>query len=275
MPTSLEQPRPRIIMMRSTITLSTALYLISLPSHAADWYLEFAYSQWQQAYSGDFQVAVTDIRPVDVQDDLSLDKHTNTVWFTRFDHNIAWLPRFKYQDTVISEDKYTHVDLMFELSGYQYDFDRDIYAEMRFDHTDLSAYYPVFSNDITNINIGITLRRFDGFTYVATTDNDYLVPVAYELLFKENVPLLYTYSTMHLANIEGSLGVVSAALELQGGDYHDNRMFDMDLSVRYQTPDCLGITLGYRYALLDLEDFSGIQTDIVAQGPYLGVALRF
>jgi outer membrane protein len=240
-------------------------------SQADPFSIEIGAYYWFQRYSGDFLISEIDIRRVDVQDDLAIHSDENAVFFLEVNPPLSFLPTLRLQKTVIQSEKNTHVNLTFSLNGIPFVLDTDIHADMDFDHTDLALFYPVWRNEdsslMQELSVGLIVRRFDGRTLVEPLNP--LFP-GYELVFDDTVPLIY--SQFETGNIAQGL---SAKAVLQYGNYKQNEMTDLDLSLRYEPLNSVNLLLGYRQAVLDLGDFSGIEADITTAGVYLGFSLDF
>lgn len=242
---------------------------------------------WQQNYSGDFKISEFDIRPVGVESDLSIKRDSNFVYFTELSHKLPYIPQLRLQKTAIQSVKNTRIkpSRFFSLGGSSNLFNdlRSIRAEMDFGHTDLNIFFQIWdlSNKKSHANIGVTLRKFSGYTFVTTTDDnlakcsswvlDFSVcPVAYRLDFNDRVPLFYL-----TANIDLGIPHVVFNTRLHYGNYKKNEMTDIDINFAYRLPIKLSLHLGYRHAILDLGDFSGLVADITTNGFYSGFSFSF
>jgi outer membrane protein len=251
-------------------------------SQADPFSIEIGAYYWFQRYSGDVKIFASDPEPAEVRENLGILNDTKLSSFIDFRHGITYLPWLKLQQTNINSNTYTHIEKTFYFGGFAFEFDRDIYAEMDFDHRDVDIYYPVWVDGQTEqvLGVGLTVREFDGRTFVRTTDDDIGkcsslgigdgCPFSYELVFDDKVPLLY---------IQGETQTMISGLSLkallQYGNYKQNKMSDLDLSVKYEFNFGLTVFGGLRHAILDLGDFAGIEADITASGLYFGAGYQF
>lgn len=282
--------------MRSVVTSLFSLFMLcsltfniswaAEPQHREEVGVSLGAYYWRQNYSGDFKISEFDIRPVDVETDLSISHDDNMAVFLEISHALTYLPKIKLQKTRINSSKNTTIKLgkFFSLDQIQFKDLRSIRSEMDFDHLDVDLFYRVWAsqNADSELNLGLALRKFDGYTFVMATDNDlskcnfekgdfrciYIPP--YRLDFTNKVPLLYLDSTI-------DLGVPNLLLNanLHYGNYKKNEMTDIDLSLSYRLPSNILLYLGYRHAILDLGDFSGLVADITTHGLYGGLGYRF
>lgn len=251
--------------------------------------IAFGTYYWNQNYSGDFKISELDIRPVDVESDLAISEDNNSVFYVELSHDRPYIPQLRIQKTLINSTKSTVIQpsRFFSLGGAANLFSdlRAIQAEMDFDHLDIDVFFKVWKSEASissnSLNVGVALRKFNGFTFVSTTDDDsskcsFIVQdfsgcsVAYRLDFKNKVPLLYLSS-----NIELGIPELILNTSLHYGNYKKNKMTDIDLNMTYTLPCHLSLFVGYRHAVLDLGDFSGLVADITTSGIYGGLGFRF
>lgn len=236
--------------------------------------VSFGAYYWRQNYSGNFKISEFDIRPVDVESDLAIKRDNNLVYFLELSHQLPYVPQLKLQKTAISSAQNTTISLgkFFSLDQITFRDLRAIRSEMDFDHIDVDLFYRVFSSSDNKrlLNVGVTLRQFDGYTFVTETQPSLFSIPAYRLDFDDKVPLLYLNGAIDigLSNL-----IVNATLHY--GNYKKNEMTDFDINLGYRLPMNVLLYLGYRQAVLDLGDFSGLVADITTDGIYSGFSFSF
>jgi outer membrane protein len=232
---------------------------------------------WQTQYSGTFTItdyetagggSATILQPTDVQDDLNMGKETQYSFYITLEHNYATLPnlRFAYTDMYADSTSTLTKDILFN-NVFFYHFNGDIEAEVDLSHTDISGYYTL-SDMPLKIDLGLTIRQFNGFTEMRQPDSN--VANTSRLDIDELVPLAY-------GNVVFALPVNGLSLDasLHFIHYDSNEVIDFNTAINYQSNVALGASLGYRSITADLDNLQNQSIDLKADGPYAAITFRF
>lgn len=222
---------------------------------------------WAQDYSGDFKISEFDIRPIDVESDLSYSDDRNQTVYAKILHQSKTFPQIKFQSSVIESDQASVVPALFTFGGpsFQFDVDAEIYSQMRFNHRDITLYYTVYDSS-WHVDLGVTARKFDGRVAVLWEAAN----LQREVTFNDTVPLIYAAT-----DVEFLVRGLSFQTELSWGSYQSNELQDITAVLHYRHRSNLGASLGYRHAQLDIADFGGIETDITTSGPFFAISYLF
>lgn len=231
---------------------------------------------WQTQYSGTFTIidyepapgdSLTILQPTDVQDDLNMGKETQYSFYFSIEHNTPALPNLRFAHTAMQAESSSTLTKDILFNGFIFRFDDTVESEVDLSHTDLSAYYSVLDKQVS-IDLGITLRLFDGFAQMRQPEMG--AAGISRIDINELVPLAY-------GNLEIVLPLKGLSLDasLHFVNYDSNEVIDFSSAINYRTKLGLGASLGYRSVSTDLKDLEGQAVDLKADGPYAGLSYHF
>ena len=129
-------------------------------------------SSWEQSYDGTIQDL--DITgggdEIDFNNDLGLDEEKGNVIYIALEHGVPVLPNVKVQNTEIETVATGNPSKTINYGGETFDVSDTITTDADLSHTDVTMYYQVLDNWLS-LDIGVTLRLFDGFINI-TSDID-------------------------------------------------------------------------------------------------------
>lgn len=221
-----------------------------------------AYS-WQQNYDGEVLDLNSGISPIDFESTLNLDDESNNVFYLAFEHPVPILPNFELVNTTIESEGHSMVTSEI-LAGIT--VTGDVNSIVDFSHTDVTAYWQLLDNWVS-LDLGLTARMFDGSIQLAETSGAF--NVAREEVDK-TIPMIFARARFDLP-FSGLHTTVSG----NGISDGDNKLFDYQLSVGYETDIGLGIDAGYRRLTLELEDINDIDADGTIKGGFIGLFYHF
>ena len=170
---------------------------------------------------------------------------------------LPWNTPSPFCQTFISESNQLSRSFTFE--GDVYTAADTVNSTTDLTHTDATLYYEILDNWV-NLDVGLTVRMFDGEVRLATTGRegsielDAPVPMAY-VNARFDLPLTGLYASA-IAN------VIS---------YSDSSVTDMSVGLGYEF-GVVGLELGYRNFDVDLED-DGEEAKVTVDGYFFGVVI--
>lgn len=217
-------------------------------------------SIWRTDADGGYEVPDYDKFKVDIEESKG---ETNSMLYVALEHPIPFLPNVRLAQTNITHAGNGQYSF---LAGTPVRFK----GEMELNHTDLTFYYEVLDNYLS-LDLGVTVRTFDGFLAVGFNANKSAIDSTLGMLFAK-------------AQIELPLTGLGLGLELQGGDRNGEKATDANIYLQYETSVGIGIASGYRS--LDTEVDAKARdprtqkkldatVDFKINGPYLSLFYHF
>ena len=213
---------------------------------------------WSPDTSGSIASGSNDI---DMEDDLGFDDSDQTVLYVGLEHAVPVLPnvRLRYMD--LSDDaSNTLVDpITFNGQTFAGNVNSDYDMEM----LDGTFYWSPLDN-VVKLDLGLTVRQMDAdFTITgagqqATESASETFPLAHGAV-RANLPLTGVY-------VGGEINAI---------EYDGSGMRDFDAYIGWQSDFLLGVKAGYSRLEVELDDVSGLDSDIEIGGPYLAATFRF
>lgn len=199
---------------------------------------------WRTDYDGDLGGIATS--------DLGFTDENSRFFHIAFEHPIPLIPNARLAYTDINAGR-----------SISWNDERVVDSTIDLSHIDATAYYEILDNWV-NIDLGISLRKFDGkiSANLLETDNsisvDDVIPMGYAL-FEAELPFTGW----------------SAGAELNLTDFDDYKVSDYTLKVKYLFDAVLdlGFEGGYRSFSLTLDKSYGADLDLT--GPYASFVLEF
>ena len=213
---------------------------------------------WSPDTSGSIASGSNDI---DMEDDLGFDDSDQTVLYVGLEHAVPVLPnvRLRYMD--LSDDaSNTLVDpITFNGQTFAGNVNSDYDMEM----LDGTFYWSPLDN-VVKLDLGLTVRQMDAdFTITgagqqATESASETFPLAHGAV-RANLPLTGVY-------VGGEINAI---------EYDGSGMRDFDAHIGWQSDFLLGVKAGYSRLEVELDDVSGLDSDLEIGGPYLAAPFRF
>lgn len=215
---------------------------------------------WSPDTSGSIASGSNDI---DMENDLGFDDSDQTVIYVGLEHAVPVLPnvRLRYMD--LSDDaSNTLVDpITFNGQTFAGNVNSDYDMEM----VDGTFYWSPLDN-VVKLDLGLTVRQMDAdFTIrsqtvgnVASESASETFPLAHGAV-RANLPLTGVY-------VGGEINAI---------EYDGSGMRDFDAHIGWQSDFLLGVKAGYSRLEVELDDVSGLDSDLEIGGPYLAATFRF
>ncbi|MCY4045472.1 MAG: TIGR04219 family outer membrane beta-barrel protein [Cellvibrionales bacterium] len=240
---------------------------------------------WRTTMTGYLDVEITNVgqKPytlnIDLEDNLSMEKNTSGRFYFDLYHPLPYLPNISASVNRVEHSGNGNPPVQDIISGANIKgLTLDINGTINLNHFDITGFWSPIDNSLIGIDVGITLRQFDGkIDFIG--QNDYVrIPVTGKI---DNLyALAYGKLTAHLP-----LTGLSAHLAMDAGYNFDSKnseqAFDLDLGLTYRTVLGLGVGIGYRYFDADLEAEAeavdqryDAKYKLTTQGPYLSLSYR-
>lgn len=192
--------------------------------------------------------------------DLGAKERNNTYYYIALEHPIPLIPNVKLQYNDISSSQ--RGSGAFTLGNIP--FACNVSTTIDLSSTDATFYYELLDNWV-NLDVGITVRKYDG-ELSASSDTD-----SKKVAVDTPLPLLYGKFRFELP-----FSGLAANLEGNYVSYKDSSVSDYNASLSYTFESLLdlGFEVGYRQLSIQLDD-DDIQTDVTLKGPYAALLFHF
>src|SRR5690606_38517562 len=215
------------------LIIAASLTLIS-PFAAADTILGIyaGAGQWQADYSGNAGDPSIDVEALGLKDS------DNNFYYVALEHPVPLIPNIKLQKTDISSAQRATINQTFVLDETTFTLGSEVISDFDLSHVDATLYYELLDNWV-NLDVGLTIRKFDG--YVTANTEDGLVSESVDL--DEAIPMLYAKAQFDLPLTGFSAGVDGNAV-----NYSGNSLTDYSAKIHYMFDSALdiGLEAGYR-----------------------------
>ncbi|QVL43375.1 MAG: TIGR04219 family outer membrane beta-barrel protein [Alcanivorax sp.] len=215
---------------------------------------------WSPDTSGSIASGSNDI---DMEDDLGFDESDQTVLYVGLEHAVPVLPnvRLRYMD--LSDDGNNTVVSPITFNGEI--LAGNLASEYDMEMLDGTFYWSPLDN-VVKLDLGVTVRQMDAdFTIrsqtvgnVASESASETFPLAHGAV-RANLPLTGVY-------VGGEINAI---------EYDGSGMRDFDAHIGWQSDFLLGVKAGYSRLEVELDDVSGLDSDLEIGGPYLAATFRF
>ena len=215
---------------------------------------------WSPDTSGSIASGSTDI---DMEDDLGFDDSDQTVLYVGLEHAVPVLPnvRLRYMD--LSDDASNRLNETITFNGEAFPVATTVVSEYDMEMLDGTFYWSPLDN-VVKLDLGLTVRQMDAdFTITgagqqATESASETFPLAHGAV-RANLPLTGVY-------VGGEINAI---------EYDGSGMRDFDAHIGWQSDFLLGVKAGYSRLEVELDDVSGLDSDLEIGGPYLAATFRF
>jgi outer membrane protein len=240
---------------------------------------------WRTSISGYIDATFSNPRQdpfnltIDLEDNLNMEKNTSGRFYFDFYHPLPYLPNLSASVNRIEHSGEGNPLINDIFDGIKVDgINLNIEGFINLNHYDITGFWSPIDNPLIALDLGVTLRQFDGKIDFIGSNEYTRIPVSGKI---DNLYILaYGKITAHLP-----LTGLAAHLAVDGG-YNFNadspeQAFDLDLGMTYRTFLGLGVGLGYRYFDADLEgkaETNGqkqeVKYKLTTQGPYISLSYR-
>ena len=234
------------------ITAMTALSLMSNIVNADVLGLYVGGGSWSHDPSGGFQSQNPGSDNISMKNSLGLGDESEGYAYLAFDHPVPLLPNIRLERTALTHNGVS--------SGVNFNGQTALSGDavVSLDSTDLTLYWRLLDNWV-NLDIGLTLRNFDGEFTIATET----------LLLEETIPMIYAAAQFDLPltglSVGGDINIISVS---------GNTLSDTRVRVLYEF-GVIGVEAGLRTTAIELDDVDNVTTDISFDGLFLGAFLHF
>lgn len=201
------------------------------------------------------------------------DEGKGSVWIA-IEHPVPLLPNVKLRYNQMDTDGSADV-VDFSFGGRTFNGASTVDAEL--DHFDGIFYYEILDNDLVAIDLGVNVKYGDfkvditgevsesgGGTATVTTREDY----------KGVIPMLYGAAEVGIPTTG-----LSVYAEANWVGFDDYNAYDVQAGAQYLFIDNLavemGLQVGYRKIMIDVEDLSNLYIDADFDGAYAGLMVHF
>ena len=240
--------------------LGASLLAAGLLSSAAQADTIFGIYAGAGSWSADLEGSIG--KPSASLSDLGASDKNNTFFYVALEHPIPLIPNIKLQHNRISSSQSGQSN-GFSLGKNTFEAGA-VRSTIDLSSTDATLYYELLDNWL-NLDVGITLRKYDGKLSASTETKSASISVDTPL------PLLYGKFRFDLP-----FSGLSASAEGNYASYKDSKISDFSAAISYTFDSIvdLGVELGYRQLDINLDDKS-IQTDVTLKGPYASLLFHF
>ncbi len=213
---------------------------------------------WSPDTSGSIASGSNDI---DMEDDLGFDDSDQSIIYVGVEHAVPVVPnvRLRYMD--LSDDASNTLVAPVTFNGET--FAGDINSDYDMEMLDGTFYWSPLDN-VVKLDLGVTVRQMDadftisGAGQRASESASETFPLAHGAV-RANLPLTGVY-------VGGEINAI---------EYDGSGMRDFDAHIGWQSDFLLGVKAGYSRLEVELDDVSGLDSDLEIGGPYLAATFRF
>ena len=218
---------------------------------------------WQSQAEGSFGQSGV-MQPFDFKDSNQLS------YGVRLEHPLPFIPNARLGYQALTHSASTELSQTFALAGQQYAVGSVLDARLDLSHWDLVLYYEVLDNNLVELDVGVQFKRLDGAAEAALMSS----PTTSAQTLDDTIPMLYAAGSVSLLGTGLQLFAELSGLA-QGR--HDVRALRGGLS--YSMLDTIAldatIRLGYQSMQFELDNMTGVSTDVDIKGIFVGAELRF
>lgn len=248
-------------MSHTTALLGALLGLNALSASAhADTFLGIYADAAYQSYDGKLEFSQKNTAP----ETFDFDKESTPALSVALEHGVPFIPNIKVRHAGIEGNKTKKVTA--------FTFGNQVYtdtatASLDVTHTDVIAYYEILDN-VISMDLGLGAKIIEGDVSVKSA------------LYNEKEDLSATVPMVYAA-AGGSLPFTgfSAAADVAGFSYDDNRVVDASARVQYDFIKNIALDVGafagYRVVDVKIADVKNTDATGSFKGPQLGLAAHF
>ena len=245
------------LMKKSTLCAITLATIPGIASADTIFGIYAGVGSWQSEFSGTFNTFTA--ANINVENDLGIDDGSNNVLWVALEHPLPLIPNIKLKSTDIEISGEKTLSSSINFNNVPLNSGDSVTTELDLTHTDATFYYEILDNWIS-IDVGFTLRQFDGSLMLTGTDS---------ITIDETIPLGYV-----MGKFELPFSGFYAGFEANAIGIGDNNVTDITATLGYESSLRIGAELGYRVINVTLEDAANLDTDLDISGIYIAATLH-
>ena len=245
--------------------LSAACLIALTPMTQADTVLGLyaGVGQWNADYTGEAGTRAVSL------DELNIGDESNNYYYLAIEHPVPLLPNIKLQRTAVTSEETATLNTTFTLDNETFTVGEDVTTDLDLTHIDTVFYYEILDNWV-NLDLGLTLRSFDGEATVTASDGDFETVDLDEL-----IPLGYVKAQFDLPFTGWSIAADANAIAFDGDSFTD-----ITAKIAYAADIMplldIGLEVGYRRMALELDRGNNdLNADVTIEGPFAAVTVHF
>ena len=253
-------------MIKKPIVLATLSMLFSALSHADTLGVYAGTGNWKPEFKGNFQDGTTQIGLGSGTNSLNIEEKNQTNFYIALEHPIPFLPNFKLATLDLESGGSGTFNQVVNFGGQNFTINDTLVSSFDLSHQDFVFYYELLDNWV-NLDLGLTLRKFDGFVTLTSQNN--ASDTATET-FDETIPMLYGKARFDLPLTGLSFNADINYISASGDTVTDTAFY-----VGYETSVGLGIEGGVRTFSLEVDDANDLSADLDFEGAFVHVTFHF
>ncbi len=249
-----------------SLTLASLAFIPQAHADVAGF--EIGTYQWSPDYKGTLTSDSESIpgSSVDIQSDLGFSDDSHNIIWASLEHPVPFLPNIKLVSSDLGTAATSRLEREIIFGGESYTASEEVSTTFDMSNMEYTFYYEVLDNWL-NLDLGLTLRQYDGEVRLITDPNGSNLNEFEELDF--TIPLFYIKGRADLPFtgffVDGEMNIIS---------YDDDEVSDISFSVGYESDFGLGVKAGMRTFTLEvLED--SFSSDLDFDGSYISVFYHF
>jgi len=220
--------------------------------------------QWTPDYSG--TLASDSAGPtgtsIDIENDLGFSDESHSVIYASLEHPVPFLPNVKIVSSDLSASAASTLTRELVFGGETYNFNAAVATTVDMSNIEYTFYYEILDNWL-NLDLGLTLRQYDGKVQLTTTDTTSVEDLDF------TIPLFYASARADLPFtgffVDAQINIIS---------YDDDSISDTSFALGYESEIGFGARAGYRTFSLEVEEDT-FSSDLEFDGAYISVFYHF
>ncbi len=247
-------------MKKTLVALACVGYLIS-PFAAADTLgVYIGGGQWKLDPSGGISKGPDTI---DLNTDLGLSKESQNNYYVALEHPVPGLPNIKLQRQDLSLAATNVLTRTIDYGGQTFVVNDTVTSDLDLGYQDIILYYEILDNWVS-VDVGVNIKNFDGSISISSSTD------SVDDSLSEYVPMLYGRAKFEIPSTNFLLDFEASVISYSGDSFSDLRA-----AVGYESDVGLGAELGYKRIQLNIDNLSGITSDLTFDGYYFDVNFHF
>jgi outer membrane protein len=202
---------------------------------------------------------------ISLENTLNFEEENSNYIYIALEHPIPLLPNLRLVRTELEWAGQGVVPAGTRLDEVVFPVDQAVAADLDLSHTEVTFYYEILDN-IVDLDLGLTARLFDGeASLIGSTEQervelDAVIPMLYG---RAGIDMPFTGLT---AAVSGNWINVS---DFHLIDWSAELNYDFDIAPTLE----VGLSIGYRSMLIEIEDQDELQSDAEFDGLFIGLRL--
>ncbi len=250
---------------RKVFVLTVCLGISLGPVKAEFIGLDIGNSHWNPAAHGYFNGS--DDSSIDLVDDLDVEDPSQSSMVLILEHPIKALPNLRYQGYDLDLSGTSTLRTTGDFGGEAVTRGNEVTSTLDLSQEDIVLYYQLADKRF-DLNLGVDLKRFDGELSLGGASST-------SVDVDETIPLLYLSARYDLPNSGFFVGANINANIIDLG-LSDSDARDSTIMMGYETRGGLGISGGFKYFSLELDDdVNSLDTDLEYDAIFLNGYINF